>query len=807
MDNKEENSRNTEQDRVDNPVENTVSTTVEPALSENKRERKKREKAEKKKNAPAQGNSLLGSTLAKVVAFVLMIAAAIVGVLGLYGTCMLADSGAYSSGKMMFIHDQLLYRQVNQDLYRIRDWYENESLQTMEAYCRQRNIWVKVESYDLDTDEFLGEWKNEDYVDKTNDLTYRLESQVQHRNDNIYINTETSSAYDGYESYGSTESSDIMELEPSVNTGSDVESMTAAEQEALSSGNLEKYLDLGDSVSLGGEIYVPVERAEQYAKWMIEDALSETERLQEEAAEETLAERNKRIVVTLTANPSLPKEDEYALIYHQAEQLYDNRNVIPVVCCAGTVLALLCFIFLLCSAGHKNGREGITPSAIHEIHLDVYTVVVAVGAFTGLYLAFGWIGMNSSMINLIVLVVLFAAEVIWCTLYFMELAIRLKMGKWWQNTILYRVFRFFGRFCKRVFHGIVKLILGIPMVWRTALLCLAVCVVEFFGLILFYNNTDVLLFFWAIEKFILCGAITFVALMCKELQEGSEALSDGDLNYKLDTSHMVLSFKEHGENLNRIGEGISAAVEQRMKSEHLKTELITNVSHDIKTPLTSIINYADLIGKEVSGDAKDTGDGAGTETAQEREQHISEYAEVLLRQSQKLKKLLDDLLEASKATTGNLEVHPEVCDVSVLLSQAVGEYEQRFSEKKLETIVKQPEETVKVMADGRHLWRVFDNLLNNIYKYAQAGSRVYLNVEHDGQNVSIIFRNMSAYPLEMSPEELEERFTRGDRSRHMEGNGLGLSIAKSLTELQKGDMEIVTDGDLFKVVITLPETM
>lgn len=806
MDNREENSRNTEQDRVDNPVENTVSTMVETALSENKRERKKREKAEKKKNAPAQGNSLLGSTLAKVVAFVLMIAAAIVGMLGLYGTCMLADSGAYSSGKMMFIHDQLLYRQVNQDLYRIRDWYENESLQTMEAYCRQRNIWVKVESYDLDTDEFLGEWKNEDYVDKTNDLTYRLESQVQHRNDNTYINTETSSAYDGYESYGSTESSDIMELEPSVNTGSDVESITAAEQEALSSGNLEKYLDLGDSVSLGGEIYVPVERAEQYAKWMIEDALSETERLQEEAAEETLAERNKRIVVTLTANPSLPKEDEYALIYHQAEQLYDNRNVIPVICCTGTILALLCFIFLLCSAGHKNGREGITPSAIHEIHLDVYTVVVAVGAFTGLYLAFGWIGMNSGMINLIVLVILFAAEVIWCTLYFMELAIRLKMGKWWQNTILYRVFRFFGRFCKRVFRGIVKLIRGIPMVWRTALLCLAVCVVEFFGLILFYNDTDVLLFFWAIEKFILCGAITFVALMCKELQEGSEALADGDLNYKLDTFHMVLSFKEHGENLNRIGEGISAAVEQRMKSEHLKTELITNVSHDIKTPLTSIINYADLIGKEVSGDVKDTGDGAGTETAQEREQHISEYAEVLLRQSQKLKKLLDDLLEASKATTDNLEVHPEVCDVSVLLSQAVGEYEQRFSEKKLETIVKQPEETVKVMADGRHLWRVFDNLLNNIYKYAQAGSRVYLNVEHDGQNANIIFRNMSAYPLEMSPEELEERFTRGDRSRHMEGNGLGLSIAKSLTELQKGDMEIVTDGDLFKVVITLPET-
>lgn len=436
----------------------------------------------------------MGSTLAKVVAFVLMIAAAIVGVLGLYGTCMLADSGAYSSGKMMFIHDQLLYRQVNQDLYRIRDWYENESLQTMEAYCRQRNIWVKVESYDQDTDEFLGEWKNEDYVDKTNDLTYRLESQVQHDNDNTYSNTEGSPASDGYESYESSENSDIIERHTYVGTVSDAESITAAEQEALSSGNLEKYLDLGDSVSLGGETYVPVERAEQYAKWMIEDALSETERLQEEAAEETLAERNKRIVVTLTVNPSLSKEDEYALIYHQAEQFYDNRNVIPVVCCAGTVLAFLCFIFLLCSAGHKNGREGITPSAIHEIHLDVYTVVVAIGVFTGLYLAFGWIGMNSGMINLIVLVVLFAAEVIWCTLYCMELAIRLKMGKWWQNTILYRVFRFFGRFCKGFFRGIVKLIRGIPVVWRTVLLCLAVCVAEFFGLMLFYHDTGVLLF-------------------------------------------------------------------------------------------------------------------------------------------------------------------------------------------------------------------------------------------------------------------------------------------------------------------------
>lgn len=816
MDNRENNMA-VEQQKTENLTEKTANITVGTETSETKKEQKKREKAEKKKKSSAQGDSLMGSTLAKVVAFFLMIVTAVAGVLGLYGTFMLADNGAYTSGKMMFIHDALLNRQVDTDLYRMRGWYEDGSDQTMEAYCRQRNIWVKVEGYDLDTDEFLGEWTNEDYVDKTNDLTYRLESRVQHSGDNTYTSTDDSQMIYGsvadaveasaYEDDSQTMGNNGLTIASSDDTVSDAETITAAEQEALSSGNLEKYLDLGDRVSIGGETYVPVDRAEKYAKWMIKDALSETDRLGEDDAEKTLAERNLRIVVTLTVNPSLPKEDEYALIYHQAEQFYDYRNVIPVVCGVGTVLAFLCFVFLLCSAGHKNGREGITPSAINEIHLDVYTAIAAIGAFIGLFLAVEWIGVNlSSMIELIVLVVLFVAEVIWCTLYCMELAIRLKMGKWWQNTIVYRVLRFFGRFCKGFFSGIVKLIRGVPMVWRTVLLCLAICLAEFLGLMIFYHDTGVLLALWAIEKFILCGAITFVALMCKELQEGSEALAEGNLNYKLDTSHMRLSFKEHGENLNRIGEGISAAVEQRMKSEHLKTELITNVSHDIKTPLTSIINYADLIGKEVEENTTAVENGLAAEPDPEKEQRLSEYAEVLLRQSRKLKKLLDDLLEASKATTGNLEVHPEVCDVSVLLSQAAGEYEQRFADKKLETIVKQPEETVKVMADGRHLWRVFDNLLNNIYKYAQAGSRVYLNVEHDGQDVRVIFRNMSAFPLELSPEELEERFTRGDKSRHMEGNGLGLSIAKSLTELQKGSMEIITDGDLFKVVVTLPET-
>ena len=256
----------------------------------------------------------------------------------------------------------------------------------------------------------------------------------------------------------------------------------------------------------------------------------------------------------------------------------------------------------------------------------------------------------------------------------------------------------------------------------------------------------------------------------------------------VDTSRMFGAMKEHGENLNSIGEGITKAVAEKMRSEHLKTELITNVSHDLKTPLTSIINYADLIGRE--------------ECANPR---ITEYAEVLLRQSERLKKLLENLIEASKATTGNLEVSLENCEVGVLLTQAVGEYQQRMEERGLILKTRQPEEPVFIWADGRHIWRIFENLLNNICKYAQQNSRVYLSVEKKEKTAEIVFRNMSAYALEdMTPEELEERFTRGDKSRHLEGNGLGLSIAQSLTQLQGGTMKISIDGDLFKVILEFP---
>ena len=241
------------------------------------------------------------------------------------------------------------------------------------------------------------------------------------------------------------------------------------------------------------------------------------------------------------------------------------------------------------------------------------------------------------------------------------------------------------------------------------------------------------------------------------------------------------------EGLKKAMEIERQSMEKVSRSDQLRIDLITNVSHDIKTPLTSIINYVDLLTKEDVENPK-----------------VQEYLEVLTRQSARLKKLIEDLIEASKASSGVLKVNWEKCVPEVLLTQAAGEYEERLEQKNLELVIHHPQEELVVLADGRHLWRVFDNLLSNIYKYAQPGTRVYLDLEQDEKNVSIIFRNVSKNPLHMSGEELQERFVRGDSSRNTEGSGLGLSIARSLTELMHGSFHLLVDGDFFKVTLTFP---
>ena len=299
----------------------------------------------------------------------------------------------------------------------------------------------------------------------------------------------------------------------------------------------------------------------------------------------------------------------------------------------------------------------------------------------------------------------------------------------------------------------------------------------------FYNYAPM----WILEKLIFTPLLIWAVIGLRRLQKGARELSSGDLNYTVDVDHMLPTLKEHGQRLNSIRDGMKSAVERQMRSERMKAELITNVSHDIKTPLTSIINYVDLLKKE----------GLDSE-------HAAQYLEVLDRQSARLKKLTEDLVEASKASTGNITVNAEPTDLSLLLSQAAGEYEERLRSRSLEPVLTLPKNAPPVPADGRLMWRVFDNLLGNICKYAQPQTRVYLSFRAGEEAVCVTFKNISAEPLNLPPEELIERFTRGDASRNTEGSGLGLSIAKSLTELQGGRFLLDIDGDLFKAMVTFP---
>jgi len=284
------------------------------------------------------------------------------------------------------------------------------------------------------------------------------------------------------------------------------------------------------------------------------------------------------------------------------------------------------------------------------------------------------------------------------------------------------------------------------------------------------------------------GAACLWAYQWKKLRRGTQEIIGGNPEYHIDTTHMFPDLKGHADELNSLGQAVSAAVDERLRSEHFKAELITNVSHDLKTPLTSIINYVDLLKKENIDNPR-----------------AVEYIEVLDRKSQRLKKLTEDLVEASKASTGSLPVSLERLGLSELADQALAEYAQRLEAQGLSIVRVFPEGEVWVMADGRHLWRVLDNLLGNCAKYALAGTRVYVEVKAQAGYGVLAVKNISRDALNVSPESLLERFVRGDESRATEGSGLGLSIAQSLTELQHGHFQLDIDGDLFKAAVRLPE--
>ena len=288
--------------------------------------------------------------------------------------------------------------------------------------------------------------------------------------------------------------------------------------------------------------------------------------------------------------------------------------------------------------------------------------------------------------------------------------------------------------------------------------------------------------FFSILNLIIFNKVYKSAVAVDKIAEAIKEIAKGDTGYKLDESEFNGKEADIAKNINNISKGFQSAINDQVKSERLKADLITNVSHDIKTPLTSIINYVDLIKREKPENEK-----------------IREYLDVLSVKSQHLKNLTEDLVEASKVSSGNVSVDIGKIDFVEMINQTNGEFEEKFKERGLSIIPHLPKESVKIKADGRHLWRVLENLYNNVFKYAVRNSRIYIDIELEDDKAVFIIKNISESPLNIRPDELTERFVRGDISRATEGSGLGLSIAKSLTLLQGGEFEIIIDGDLFKV--------
>ena len=478
------------------------------------------------------------------------------------------------------------------------------------------------------------------------------------------------------------------------------------------------------------------------------------------------------------------ENDEVAGMTQLLSYCYAYRNLMLGAMIAFALLALCCFAFLMAAAGHRSGSDEIQPGFTERLPFDVFTAAVA---FIGvilmqLLIEFSTAGVN--ILKVIAFVMVFEAGAALCLWWSLSFARRLKLGNVISSCISVRIILWCWRTFKKLLAFVGDALRGMALIPKATLIIFAILFVEFLWMVGFGSGGGFMIFSWFIERAVLVLLTAYVLLCMKKLLKAGEELSQGNLDYRVDTAKMRGPLKEHGEQLNRIGEGMNKAVNERMRSEHFRTELITNVSHDIKTPLTSIINYVDLLEKEEIDNEK-----------------AREYLEVLSRQSARLKKLIDDLIEASKASTGNLNVSLERCELGVLIDQCAGEYAEKLKAAGLELVVTKPEEPVTIMADGRHMWRVFDNLLNNVCKYAMAGTRVYINLDKEAGRATVTFRNISAQQLNISGEELMERFVRGDSSRNTEGSGLGLSIARSLVQLQKGELELTVDGDLFKVTL------
>lgn len=457
----------------------------------------------------------------------------------------------------------------------------------------------------------------------------------------------------------------------------------------------------------------------------------------------------------------------------------------------GSVLWLIGMVWLTVTAGRRPEDE--------EIHLngfDRWYTEIAAGAVIGIWLAgtiiSGTLIANSSLgyshavVTVIVTCLICGTYTMaWFLIGYLSLVRRIKAGTLWKNSLIRTVLKWIGKcsgkladfaraFSRNTAEKIKVLLVGGAFLFLQFLII--GCVFSGAGVFLLaLMAVDVAVMIFAIRK----------ADGQDRIMDGLKKISDGELQYKIKTDTLTGKQKVMAEYINNIGGGLDAAVENSLKKERMQTELITNVSHDLKTPLTSIINYVDLMKRENPTDPK-----------------IQEYLRILDEKSQRLKVLTEDVVEASKASTGNIKLEMNDIDFVEMVQQVIGEFEEKFQEKNLTMMVHFTDEPSIIYADGQRMWRVLENVFGNVVKYAMEGTRVYAEISNRNKKVTFSLKNISAQPLNISADELTERFIRGDVARNTEGSGLGLSIAKSLTELQGGEFKLYLDGDLFKVMIT-----
>ncbi len=457
----------------------------------------------------------------------------------------------------------------------------------------------------------------------------------------------------------------------------------------------------------------------------------------------------------------------------------------------GSVLWLIGMVWLTVTAGRRPEDE--------EIHLngfDRWYTEIAAGTVIGIWLAgtiiSGTLIANSSLgyshvvVTVIVICLICGTYTMaWFLIGYLSLVRRIKAGTLWKNSLIRKVLKWIGKcsgkladfaraFSRNTAEKIKVLLVGGAFLFLQFLII--GCVFSGAGVFLLaLMAVDVAVMIFAIRK----------ADGLDLIMDGLKKISDGELQYKIKTDTLTGKQKVMAEYINNIGSGLDAAVENSLKKERMQTELITNVSHDLKTPLTSIINYVDLMKRENPTDPK-----------------IQEYLRILDEKSQRLKVLTEDVVEASKASTGNIKLEMNDIDFVEMVQQVIGEFEEKFQEKNLTMMVHFTDEPSIIYSDGQRMWRVLENVFGNVVKYAMEGTRVYAEISNRNKKVTFSLKNISAQPLNISADELTERFIRGDVARNTEGSGLGLSIAKSLTELQGGEFKLYLDGDLFKVMIT-----